>query len=386
MRLPFVARSTIPALLLGASLLALPVAASAQAPAAPPPPSVEVMTMDAREVPLSYTYAGRISAFREVQVRAQVGGILKERAYVEGAPVKAGDVLFRVDPTTYEAEVAKAKAQLQTAEAQLAQATRDQTRAVELFERKVGSQKSRDDAVSAVELAEASVAAAKAQLQSAQINLDYATVRAPIDGITSLDVVPEGSLVGVGSADSLLTTITQLDPVYVNFSVADANAPAMRQITGGDKTDDDVKLTASLAFGDGSKYDRTGEIDFTSASIDVQTGTIRSRAVFDNPDLALIPGQFVRITISGMKLDSAIVVPEIAVMQGPQGTFVYTIDAENVAAITPVTLGQAVEGGWIALDGLKSGDQIVTSGVIKVRAGAPVAPSKATAQNTQAQP
>src|SRR5690606_15364293 len=116
-----------------------------------------------------------------------------------------------------------------------------------------------------------------------------------------------------------------------------------------------------LTFGDGSKYDRTGEIDFTSASIDVQTGTIRSRAVFDNPDFALIPGQFVRITISGAKLDSAIVVPEIAVMQGPQGTFVYTVDAENVAAITPVKLGQAVEGGWVALEGLKAGDQIVTS-------------------------
>ncbi|ODT12615.1 MAG: efflux transporter periplasmic adaptor subunit, partial [Kaistia sp. SCN 65-12] len=354
MRLPFVARSTISALLLGVSLVALPVAASAQAPAAPPPPSVEVMTMATREVPLSFTYAGRISAFREVQVRAQVGGILKERAYVEGARVNAGDVLFRVDPTTYEAEVAKAKAQLQTAEAQLAQATRDQTRAVELYERKVGSAKSRDDAVSAVELAEAAVAAAKAQLQSAQINLDYATVRAPIDGVTSLDVVPEGSLVGVGSADSLLTTITQLDPVYVNFSVADANASAMRRIVGGEKADTNVKLTASLTFGDGTKYDRTGEIDFTSASIDVQTGTIRSRAIFDNPDYALIPGQFVRITLTGMKLDSAIVVPEIAVMQGPKGTFVYTVDAENVAAITPVTLGQAVEGGWVALDGLKA--------------------------------
>ncbi len=386
MRLPFVARSTLSALLLGVSLVALPVAASAQAPAAPPPPAVEIMTMAEREVPLSFTYAGRISAFREVQVRAQVGGILQERAYVEGARVNAGDVLFRVDPTTYEAEVAKAKAQVQTAEAQLAQATRDQTRAVELFERKVGSAKSRDDAVSAVELAEAAVAAAKAQLKSAQINLDYATVRAPIDGVTSLDVVPEGSLVGVGSADSLLTTITQLDPVYVNFSVADANATAMRQIASGKKADNEGKLTASLAFGDGSKYDRTGEIDFTSASIDVQTGTIRSRAVFDNPDFALIPGQFVRITLSGAKLDSAIVVPEIAVMQGPQGTFVYTVDAENVAAITPIKLGQAVEGGWVALEGLKAGDQIVTSGVIKVRAGAPVAPSKATAQNEQAQP
>ncbi|HEV7283383.1 MAG TPA: efflux RND transporter periplasmic adaptor subunit, partial [Kaistia sp.] len=203
---------------MGASLLALPATAMAQAPAAPPPPSVELTTVNAREVPLSYSYAGRVSAFREVQVRAQVGGILMERAYVEGARVKAGDVLFRVDPKTYEAEVARADAQLQTAQAQLAQATRDKARAVELFTRQVGSQKTRDDALSAVDLAEAAVAAAKAQLKTAQINLDYATVRAPIDGVTSLDVVPEGSLIGVGTTDSLLTTISQLDPVYVNFS------------------------------------------------------------------------------------------------------------------------------------------------------------------------
>jgi membrane fusion protein (multidrug efflux system) len=182
MRLPFPSRRTIAALLMGASLLALPATAMAQAPAAPPPPSVELTTVNAREVPLSYSYAGRVSAFREVQVRAQVGGILMERAYVEGARVKAGDVLFRVDPKTYEAEVARAAAQLQTAQAQLAQATRDKARAVELFTRQVGSQKTRDDALSAVDLGEAAVAAAKAQLKTAQINLDYATVRAPSIG------------------------------------------------------------------------------------------------------------------------------------------------------------------------------------------------------------
>lgn len=384
MRLPFVARRSLAILLMGSSLLAFPATSQAQAPAAPPP-SVEITTLTAREVPLSYTYSGRIAAFREVQVRAQVGGILKERTYVEGAQVKAGDVLFRVDPTTYEAEVAKAQAQLQTAEAQLAQASRDKIRAVELFSRQVGSQKARDDALSAVELAEAGVAAAKAQLQSAQINLDYATVRAPIDGITSLDVVPEGSLVGVGTADSLLTTITQLDPVYVNFSFTDANAAEIRRIADAQKNPDPAqKLTASLRFGDGREYDRTGEIDFTSASIDTQTGTIRSRAIFANPDLYLIPGQFVQVTISGMSLASAIVVPEIAVMQGPQGKFVYTVNDQSVAAMAPVTLGQSVEGGWIVTDGLKSGDQIVTSGVIKVRPGAPVAATETTVQTAQA--
>jgi len=385
MRLAFPARRTLSSLVLGASLLALPVSAIAQAPAAPPPPSVELTQVNARTVPLTYSYAGRVSAFREVQVRAQVGGILMERAYVEGAKVKAGDVLFRVDPKTYEAEVARAEAQVQTAEAQLAQATRDKARAVELFDRKVGSQKSRDDALSAVDLAEAAVAAAKAQLMTAQINLDYATVRAPIDGVTSLDVVPEGSLVGAGSADSLLTTISQLDPVYVNFSFTDANAAELRRIADAQKSGPaETALTATITFGDGRVYDKTGEIDFTSASIDVQTGTIRSRAVFANPDLYLIPGQFVRITISGMTLGSAIVVPEIAVLQGPQGKFVYTVNEQNVAAMAPVTLGQSVEGGWVITEGLKPGDQVVTSGVIKVRPGAPVAAAKTIVQTAQA--
>lgn len=385
MLLPFATRQNIAALLMGASLLAVPASAIAQAPAAPPPPSVELTTLNARTVPLSYSYAGRISAFREVQVRAQVGGILMERAYVEGARVKAGDVLFRVDPKTYEAEVARADAQLQTAQAQLAQATRDKARAVELFTRQVGSQKTRDDALSAVDLAEAAVAAAQAQLKAAQINLDYATVRAPIDGVTSLDVVPEGSLIGVGSTDSLLTTITQLDPVYVNFSFTDANAAEIRRIADAQKSHSpDAQLTAKITFGDGKVYDKTGEIDFTSASIDTQTGTIRSRAIFPNPDLYLIPGQFVRVTISGMSLPSAIVVPEIAVLQGPQGKFVYTVDDKNVAAMAPVTLGQSVEGGWIVTEGLKSGDQVVTSGVIKVRPGAPVAAAKTIVQTAQA--
>ncbi|MCX5496049.1 efflux RND transporter periplasmic adaptor subunit [Kaistia dalseonensis] len=355
--------------------------AAAQTPGAPPPPNVEVTTVNAREVPLSYTYAGRVSAFREVEVRAQVGGILKQRAYVEGARVKAGDVLFQIDPTTYEADVARAAAQVQTAQAQLSQANRDKTRAVELFDRQVGTQKARDDALSAVELAEASVAAADAQLKTAQINLDYATVRAPIDGVTSLDVLPEGSLISTGS---LLTKITQLDPVYVTFSFTDANAAEIRRIVEShDLTD--VKLSASLTFGDETAYDKSGAIDFTSSSIDTQTGTILSRAVFANPDMRLIPGQFVRVTVTGMTIPSAIVVPEIAVLQGPQGKFVYTIDDKDVAAIAPIELGQSVEGGWVVTSGLKSGDRIITSGVIKVRPGSPVAASKTIVQTAQAE-
>lgn len=365
-------------LLIGGSQLSV-----AQTASAPPPPSVEITTVTARDVALDYTYAGRISAFREVEVRAQVVGILQQRAYVEGAHVKAGDVLFRIDPTTYEADVARASAQLQTARAQLMQAKRDEARASELFDRKVGSQKARDDATSAVELGEAAVAVAAAQLKTAQTNLDYATVRAPIDGVTSLDVVPEGSLIGTAGSGSLLTRITRLDPVYVNFSYTDADASEIRRLAEASGTVD--KLSASIRFGDGSVFDHEGVIDFTASSLDTQTGTMRARAVFDNPDSRLIPGQFVRITIEGLAMPSAIVVPEAAVMQGPQGKFVYTIDSAQVASVRPIAIGRSVEEGWIVTDGLKSGDRVITSGIIKVRPGAPVASTKSILQTAQAE-
>ncbi|MDR3372215.1 MAG: efflux RND transporter periplasmic adaptor subunit [Ancalomicrobiaceae bacterium] len=374
--------ATVAAVLLGAATTVCTIPAHAQTP---PPPGVEVMVLDAHEVPITYTYAGRVAAFREVEVRAQVGGILKQRAYVEGAKVKAGDVLFRIDSATYEAAVERAAAQLKTAEAQLAQAHRDLDRAGELFTRQVGTQKARDDAQSAVELGAAAVDAAAAQLKTARISLDYATVRAPIEGITSLDVVPEGSLVGSGSADSLLTKITQLDPVYVNFSFTDADSTQIWKVVGSRaKSMAEMKLAAGITFGDGRKYALPGEVDFTSASLDLQTGTVRSRAVFANPDLNLIPGQFVRVTISGISLPSAIVVPEPAVMQGPKGKFVFRIDDGGIASIAAVELDQSVSGGWVVRSGLKSGDRVVTSGVIKVRPGAKVTVTRTLAQTPQA--
>lgn len=346
---------------------------------APPPPQVAVAEMHPHPVPLSYRYAGRVSAFREVEVRARVSGILLERAYIEGARVKAGDVLFRIDPAPYEAEVARAEAQLQEAEAQLSRARRDAERAVTLYERKVGTLKARDDAISAVEQAEADVAAARAQLRAARIDLDYTTVTAPIDGITSLKVLPEGSLVGTGAGDSLLTRISQLDPVYVNFSFSGTEYAEIRRLleSGQAEGPEDGRLTARISFGDGQVYEREGYIDFTDSSIDLQTGTIRARAVVPNPEHRLLPGQFVRVTVTGVTLKDAIVVPQAAVMQGPQGQFVYTVDASNKAGIKPVTLGREVEGGWIVADGLRARDRVVTEGVIKVRPGNPVAVAEA---------
>lgn len=363
-------------------LFALAGPASAQSGGSQPPPAVTVETVTTQTLPVTYEYAGRVAASREVQVRARVGGILLERDFNEGSRVAEGDLLFRIDPATYEAEVALARAQVVEAEANLGQAQRSEERARTLAQRGASSQANLDDAVSARQLAEARVEAATAQLRSASLQLDYATVEAPVSGITSLEQVPEGSLLQSGD---LLTRIDQLDPINVNFSAADTEAQSIRDLVesgtlqGASAPSD---LTVSIRFGDGTTYGRTGSIDFTSTTIDTQTGTILSRAVLPNPDQRLLPGQFVRLVLEGLSIEDAIVVPTEALMQGPQGTFVYTLGAENVAEVRPVTVGRELDGTLLISKGLKEGDKVVTKGVVKVRPGSPVDPQ---APNEQAE-
>ena len=345
-----------------------------------PPPQVTAIDVTPQTVSLTYEYAARISAFRQVDVRARVGGILLKRNFVEGAEVKAGDVLFLIDPATYQAALAQAQAQLQQSQAQLTQAQREEKRNVTLFEQNAATQKARDDALSTRELAEAAVASAKAQLQTAQLNLDYTQVTAPIGGITSLDQVSEGSLIGTTGDTGLLTSITQLDPVYVNFSFSDSEAAEVRRLIDMKKAKGEApNLGVKISFGDGTSYDHDGVVDFTSSTIDVSTGTLQARAVVDNPDRRLLPGQFVRAKVTGVSLDNAIAIPEVALMQSPQGQFVYTIDQDGKAHVNPVTLGQKIGSNWLVLSGLKAGDRLITEGIIKVRPGAPV---QATADAT----
>jgi membrane fusion protein (multidrug efflux system) len=346
---------------------------TAQAPA-PPPPSVAVVAVEAQSVPLRFQYAGRVAAFREVEIRARVPGILLEKSFVEGTAVKEGDVLYRIDPATYEVELARARAQRQEAQAQVDRTRRDAERTVTLFQRQISSEKARDDAVAAHELAKATLAGAEAAVRAAEINLGYTTIKAPIPGIASLRVLPEGSLVGTSANDSLLTRVSQIDQVYVHFSFTDTEANEIRELIGSadGKSLADGKLQAKISFGDGKSYPRAGRVDFTDSSVDLQTGTVRARAIVANPESVLRPGQFVRVSVEGITRHNTIVVPQAAVMQGPQGQFVFAVDAENKASIRPISIGREVTNGWIVEKGLKAGDRIVTEGVIKVRPGAPV--------------
>ncbi|UIJ70736.1 efflux RND transporter periplasmic adaptor subunit [Aurantimonas sp. HBX-1] len=348
--------------------------AMAQGPGEAPPPAVTVMTIESRTLPVTYEYAGRVAASREVEVRARVGGILLQREFEEGARVAQGTLLFRIDSAPYEAQVALARAQVLQAEAQLGQAQRTEERARTLAQSGASSRAALDDAVSARELAAAQVAAAEAQLRTATLSLGYATVEAPVSGITSLEQVPEGSLLSTGD---LLTRISQLDPIYVNFSAADREAASIRDLLDSGRLQggaDPSGLKVTIAFGDGATYDQTGTIDFTSTSIDSQTGTILSRAVLPNPDDKLLPGQFVRLQIEGLTVENAVTVPTEALMQGPQGTFVYTVNAENIAEVRPVRVDRELNGSLLLADGLQDGDRVIIEGVVKVRPNAPVAP------------
>jgi membrane fusion protein (multidrug efflux system) len=349
-------------------------AGDASAQGAPPPPQVTVVTVEPHPVPLKFEYAGRISAYRNVEVRARVSGILLNRTFTEGEEVTEGQVLYRIDPAPYEATLARAQAQLQQEQATLERREKDLERAQELLRRRSGTEKAFDDATADVALSKALVAAAQAQVQTAQLDLGYTTVNAPLSGTTSLDTMDEGSLVGTTAENSLLTRIHQLDPAYVNFSFTDRELGELRRLydTGRADRPADGELKASIEFGDGSTYDKEGKITFTDVTIDRETGTIRTRAVVPNPDRKLLPGQFVRVIVNGVTLKDALVVPQASVMQGPQGPFVYVVDAESKAVMKPVELGREVDGGWVVETGLSPGDKVITEGIIKVRPGAPV--------------
>lgn len=350
--------------------------ANGGAPAAPPPPEVLLTTIETKDIPVSYEYAGRVAGSREIEVRARVSGILMERTYTEGELVKQGDLLFLIDPAPYEAALAQAEAMLQQQQATLAQAEREWKRISSLFERNAVSARERDSALSTLELAKATVAGARAEVRTAKINLDYTRVEAPISGVTSQEAVSEGSLVGTGQDSSLLTRISQLDPVYVNFAVPDAESLQLRnmQESGALTLPDDGRLKVDLKLSDGSLMADAGYVDFTDSTIDQNTGTIRNRAVASNPNRDLMPGQFVRVMVKGMVLRDAVTVPQAAVLQGPKGMMVYVVDGENVAKPQPIQIGKAIGDRWLVRDGLKNGDKVIIEGVIKVRPNQPVRP------------
>ncbi len=325
---------------------------------APPPPSVTIQQVQIADIPLFYDYAGRLAGSREVEIRPRVGGIILQRLYTEGQFVKQGAVLFQIDPAPYQAALAQA------------QATYDQ--AAKDYKRSMGLRKEKALSPKEFEAAEGQYGQSKAALDTAKINLAWTSVRAPITGYTSEEGFSEGSLVTADT--SLLTRLTQLDPMYVEFAYPDTEATAQRiAVANGTMTLPKSKLlSAEVHMEDGSIYPVEGKINFTDSIIDQQTGTVKARATLPNAHMAILPGQFVRVVVKGLTLKNAVAVPEQAILQGPKGTFVYVVDTDSNAKVTPVKLGLLNRHLQLITDGLKPGDRIITAGMIKVKADKPV--------------
>jgi membrane fusion protein, multidrug efflux system len=335
-----------------------------------PAPEVIVETAETTDVTVRQDYAGRARGAREVEVRARIQGILEERLYREGQIVSEGDSLFRIDPKPSEAALQGAKAQRQVAEADLRQAEREWNRISSLYERNAVSERDRDSARSALELAQANLAVAEAGVTEAELNLGYTDVRAPVNGVTSLEDLPEGSLIDQGT---LLTTIVQQNPVHIRFALPENDAAIQRAAREAMTDSASAKdIDATLIMTNGKAYDRTGKVDFTASTLDPRTGTVSARAVFPNPDNQIIPGQFVRVRVQLRSLEGVVTVPEKAVTEGADGAQVFVVDDDSIARARPVSLGPVVDGRQVILDGLKADEAFITSGLVNLRDGAEV--------------
>lgn len=345
-----------------------------QGPAAatPPPPEVAVTEAQPKSVSLTYEFVGQTAGSREVEVRARVTGILLKRNYEEGALVRQGQSLFTIDPEPFKAALARAQAELAAAEARLGQAQRNSARLKPLFEAKAVSRKDYDDAVSLEEVAAADVKSAKARLTEARLNLEYTRVEAPISGIASRALPSEGSL--VSGPNVLLTTVTQIDPIYVNFGISgNEQLRLKREVEAGRLSlPRDGKFEVSVQLSDDTTYDRTGKLGFTDVRVNTTTGTSDARATLPNPDRLLQPGQFVRVRLTGASRPNVISVPQRAVLEGQKGKFVYVVNGDGKTEARPIEVGDWMGDAWLVNAGLSGGERIIVDGVMKIAPGAPV--------------
>ena len=357
-------------------LLAAALAACGQAGSEPhgqmPPPEVAVVEVEAKRLPVGYEYAAQTAGYREVEVRARVTGIMLKRNYREGEPVKRGQSLFQIDPSPFQVALARAEADLATAEAKQAQAARDAERMKAVIEIRAVSRKEYDDAVSASQIAAAEVKGARAKVAEAKLNLDWTRVESPINGQSSRSLRSEGTL--VSGPDVLLTSVTQTDPVYVIFGIPESELLRVRRDVDAKRLElpADGRFDVTVALADGSVYGRPGKVDFTDVRVNTNTGTVEARAELPNPAGALKPGQFVRARLAGAVRPAAITVPQRAVLEGPKGKFVYVVDAESKAEVRPVQVGDWIGDAWVIDSGLAAGDKVIVDGVMKIGPGAPV--------------
>jgi len=359
-------------------LLFLPACQKKQAAGPPqmPPAAVTFVPAATETVSITRELPGRIDAVRTAEVRARVSGILLEKTYQEGADVKAGDVLFKIDPAPLEAARDNAAAALARAEATLHQSETQLTRYESLVSSNAVSKQNFDNAESAVKVAAAELKAAEAALKTAELNLGYATVTAPIAGRTSKAIVTEGALVGE-DGPTLMATIQQLDPIYLDFTQSSADMIALnRAMKNGELSQvEPGKAAAQLLLEDGSEYALPGKILFSEATVDQTTGMVSLRAEFPNPDRVLLPGMFARVRVVQAVRENVVTIPQRAVtrVQGGMGS-VMVVDDSNHAQIRMIETDDAFGDKWVVRSGLKAGEKVIMEGLMKARPGAPVVP------------
>jgi membrane fusion protein, multidrug efflux system len=343
------------------------------APGAPPPPEVTVLTVQRQTIPGLYEWVAQAAASKSVQVRAQVSGVIVERPYVEGTDVPKGKVLFRIDPRTYLANYESAKARMAEAEAQFANAERTLNRLKPLLQQAAVAQQDVDNAQAVYDQARAAVLDAKAEGDAAKKNYDDTFVRAEVRGRAGRALMEVGALTS-GPTDEL-TTVDQVDPIYVYFNPSDQDVLQWRRdiatkrlvLPGG-------VLDVQVTLADGSVYGRTGKLDFVALTLQPTTGALQLRAEFPNPQHTLLPGQFVRVRLLGLKRNDAILVPQRAVQQGLTGPFVYLLGDSNTVSARTVAATAWQGTQWIIDDGLRPGDKVIVDGTQKILPGRPVKP------------
>lgn len=346
-------------------------------------PEVDVVTLRTQPLTLHTELPGRTNAYRIAEVRPQVGGIVLKRLFKEGSDVKAGQVLYQIDPATYEASLASAKATLDhdIASEKTARIKADRYR--DLLKNRGVSQQDYDDAEATWKEAVADIALAKAAVKTAQINLDYTKIRAPISGRIGKSSITDGALV-TAAQTTVLATVQQMDPMYVDVSQSSTDLMALKKAMEAGQLEkaDATSAKVNLLMNDGSTYAEAGKLEFTDITVDEGTGSVTLRAIFPNHHMDLLPGTFVRAQLSQASLKDAILVPQKAVNHDPRGNAtVYVVNAKNLVEQKTFTTVQTIDSSWLVKSGLQAGDRVIVSGTQKVRAGAPATAKEVSADS-----
>jgi len=343
------------------------------APATPPAPEAPVLTFQRQTIPGQFEWVAQAAASKSVEVRSQVSGVIVDRPYVEGTDVPKGKVLFRIDPRTYLANYESAKARMAEAQAQYANAERTLNRLKPLLGQNAVAQQDVDNAQAAYDQAHAAVLDAKAEVDAAKKNYDDTFVRAEVAGRAGRALMEVGAL--TSGPTEQLTTVDQVNPIYVYFNPSDQDVLQWRRDVASKRLvlpPGMLDVQATLA--DGSVFGQTGKVDFVDLTLQPSTGALQLRAEFANPQHTLLPGQFVRVRLLGLKRNDAILVPQRAVQQGLTGPFVYVLGDSNAVSARTVAATAWQGTQWIIEDGLKPGDRVVVDGTQKIAPGRPVRP------------